>query len=398
VTFDEAINPNTVTFLVKDSFNNVITGNMQYDPVTHTATFIPAAPLLSFVSYTVTVSGVTDLVGNAMTVPYTTTFKTRGTWLQTTAADFNTGTNSGTAVTTDGGGALALAPLLQETFQGTSLSAASWTSKPWAPQGGGAQSMSVSEGILTIGGTAVLSTQSYVGLTLEGRIYFRNAPYEHFGLTTSFDTTQGNYWALFSTAGTTNTLFARVNANGVTTDVSLGALPIGFHDYKIAPTGTGFQFYIDGVLRTTINASFQTSVAMKAGLSDFNGISGQLLQAARVLFANYATGSAGTFTSMIFDAGQSATWTSISWTADVPTGTSLQIMVRAGDTPTPGGSGGGDGAGSGGAWTNWMPISSPDSVFVPPSLHGRYIQYQIILTTTDPTKTPRLYDISFNWM
>src|SRR5207302_1771092 len=175
--------------------------NLSYDQATHAATFNASQPLLSFVTYTATVSGVKDLSGNTLAAPYTWSFTTRGIWLQTSVADFNTGTNDGTVVTNNSGGEVTLAPLLQEDFSGTALN----------------------------------------------------------------------------------------NANGTTTDVSLGALPTGFHTYKVQPTSSGFQFYVDGVLQTTIAASFQTTVSLKAGLSDFTGTSGQPLQADSVSFKSYST-------------------------------------------------------------------------------------------------------------
>ena len=46
-----------------------MTGNLAYDEATKTATFIPTSPLLSFMTYTVTVSGVKDLSGNTDRIP-----------------------------------------------------------------------------------------------------------------------------------------------------------------------------------------------------------------------------------------------------------------------------------------------------------------------------------------
>ena len=65
-------------------------------------------------------------------------------------------------------------------------------------------------------GTALLSTLSFANSPLVGRVAFGASPYQHFGMTTSFDSAWGNYWALFSTYGSTDSLYARVNANGAT--------------------------------------------------------------------------------------------------------------------------------------------------------------------------------------
>ena len=50
-----------------------------------------------------------------------------------------------------------------------------------------------------------------------------------------------------------------MNANGSSTDVDIGTLPSGFHIYKVEPTGTAFNFYVDGTLQATINATFQAT-------------------------------------------------------------------------------------------------------------------------------------------
>ena len=114
-----------------------------------------------------------------------------------------------------------------------------------------------------------------------------------------------------------------------------GPRPTGFHTYKVQPTSSGFQFYVDGVLQTTIAASFQTTVSLKAGLSDFTGTSGQPLQADSVSFKSYSTTRSGTFTSMVFNAGMQATWDTAHWTAKLPPGTGITVQVRAGNTSSP---------------------------------------------------------------
>ncbi|MCI0703401.1 MAG: DUF4082 domain-containing protein [Planctomycetia bacterium] len=388
VTFSEVINPSTVNFLVKDSFDNIVAGNLNYDPETHIATFIPTSQLLSFMTYTVTVSGVTDLSGNVMTSASTWTFKTRGIWIQTSASDFSTGTNDGTVVTNTNGGEVTLAPLLQDSFTGSTLSGTNWTTSSWSSAGGGPVTTSITDGVLSVGGTGVFSAPSYANTAVEGSIKFGGVAYQHFGLATNLDAFAGNYWAIFSTMGTTNTLYARVNANGTTNDVNLGSLPSGFHTYKVKPVSSGFEFYIDDTLQTTISASFQSSVPMKAVLSDFLGNSGGLLQADWVGFLNYSTTQTGTFTSQVFDAGQSVSWDQVNFTSNVPTGTSLTVKVRVGNMVN-------------GVlvWTAWATVVSGGSLVDGSGnpLQGQYLQYSVTMTTDDSSKSPRLDDITFTW-
>ena len=46
--------------------------------------------------------------------------------------------------------------------------------------------------------------------------------------------------------------------------------------------------------------------------------------------------ASGSFDSRVFDAGQSADWGALAWTADTPAGTGVALSVRTGNTPTPG--------------------------------------------------------------
>jgi hypothetical protein len=388
ITFSEAVVADSIWFVLKDAYNNPVAGNLSYDPATHVATFVPSQPLVSFMTYTASVSGVRDVIGNPMVNTTTWSFTTRGIWTQTTVTDFNTGTNDGTIVTDVTGGEIQLAPLLQDEFVGTGLNGSSWTTVSYAGQGGGSLTRSLAGGVLTLGGNAVFSVASYVNTALEGSISFGAAPWQHFGLAQNFDSVAGNYWAMFSTRGTTDHLFARVNANGVTTDVDLGARPVGFHLYRVQPTANGFDFYIDDVKRTSIAATFQTSVALKVGLSDFNGTPGQLLQADWVTFKSYDTTRTGTFTSSIFDAGQHVTWGTATWTASVPTGTTLTVQVRSGDTAAPDST-----------WTDWITVSINMAMVNSGNnpLEGRFFEYRVAMSTTSSAATPRLDDVTFTW-
>ena len=241
----------------------------------------------------------------------------------------------------------------------------------------------------TVGAAVVYSAVSYTNTPLQGRISFGASPWQHFGMAVNVDSVSNNYWALFSTKGTTNRLNARVNSNGTTTDVDIGALPGGFHDYEIQPNGSGFAFYVDGVLMTTIAASFQTTVPLRAVLSNFVGTSGQLLQADSAGFVQYSTTQTGTFTSIVFDAGQSVTWDKMASTVTVPTGTTLAIAVKVGTRQTDGSI----------QW--YLPVVGSDGLIRDQAgnlVLGQYLQYIVTMTTTSTTKTPVLDDISFTWM
>jgi hypothetical protein len=379
VKFSELMNAATITTSTVQLFaagsSTPVAASLTFSG--STATLTPTVALQGNTSYQVVVSGsITDSSGNALGSNVTASFTTgSGQWLQTTAADFSAGTQNGTAVTNTAGGEVQLARVFGDEFNGTALGSA-WTA---TPTGGGTASTTVSGGILSVAATEVDSVQTFSNVPVEGSINFGAAPYQHFGLATSLSAVAGNSWAIFSTAGTTNTLFARVNASGTTTDVNLGGLPSGFHDYLIKPVSGGFAFYVDGALQTTITASFPTGTALKVVLSAYNA--SPVLQADWVHINSYPAG--GTFTSSVFDATRAAIWGTVNWDAVLPAGTTITVETRSGSTATPDGT-----------WSAWTPVSNGGTVASP---SARYLEYEVIFSTTDPTLTPILDDILFNW-
>jgi methionine-rich copper-binding protein CopC len=354
-----------------------------------TITLQPSAALTGNTVYTVTVSSaVADAAGNTLGNNVTWSFTTgTGQVTQTTAADFNAGIQSGTTVTNNSGGEVRLAPVFSDDFTGSTLGTG-WTT---SPTGGGTSSVAVNNSILSLGATEIDSTQTYSNVAVEASLDFGAAPYQHFGLATSLSSVSGNSWAMFSTGGTTNTLFARVNANGTTQDVSLGALPSGFHDYLIQPVSGGFAFYVDGVLQTTISATFPSGTLLKIVFSDYNGSSQAPLQADWVRVNSYS--STGTFTSSVFDATRTATWGAIRWDAILPPGTTITVQTQTSDDGT--------------NWSDWTDVSNVASTVnadgsttftgTVNSPSARYIRYQVILTTNDPTQSPTFLDLNFSW-
>ena len=293
-------------------------------------------------------------------------------WLQTSAADFGAGTQQGTVVTNNSGGEVQLAPSFSDDFNGTSLSS-NWTSTAWP---GVTPHVTVSGGILSVAGAQVRSVQTVPSLTpVEGKVTIAAAANQQFGLATDLSATSGNSWAIFRTKSTTSTLYAEVNSAGVVTTVSLGSRPTGYHVYRVQPTATGFQFYIDGVLKTTINKTIPSGTALKIDLASANSTA---LTADWVRLASYP--SSGTFTSSVLDAGRTVTWGNAFWTASLPAGTSFVIETISST--------------DGNNWSAWSAVGSNGAITSP---SGRYLQYRIRFTTTDPTQTATLNDISFTW-
>lgn len=99
VVFSEGAASNTVntnTFVVKDGSGTSVSGSVTYDIVTNYATFTPLASLMPGATYTVTISGVTDLAGEAMAAPYTFTFITAGATVQAQDLVYETDVSAGT--------------------------------------------------------------------------------------------------------------------------------------------------------------------------------------------------------------------------------------------------------------------------------------------------------------
>src|SRR5262249_40612007 len=145
------------------------------------------------------------------------------------------------------------------------------------------------------------------------------------------------------------------------------------------PVAGGVEFYVDGVLQTTVALALPASTPLHVAMSDFVGDATAQLKADSVQVLDFP--ASGTFTSAVFDAGAVATWLKASWNAVLPANTTLVVQTRSGSTATPDGT-----------WSAWAAATNGGSVGSP---NARYLQYRVILTTTDPTVTARLLDITF---
>jgi hypothetical protein len=268
---------------------------------------------------------------------------------------------------------LMLDPEVGSEFDGSALPA-DWTSHTWESLGGGAGGFAnVAGGSLTVDGAEAQTAASFVPTrAVDFVATFGGAPFQHVGLSDGFNSA----WAIFSTSNTTNQLFARTNNGGATIDTPLSGSLIGFpHHYRIVWNPTTVEFYVDGALVATHNATITT--AMSPAASDFNA-GGAVLSVDWLHMSPYT--SPKVVTSSVLDAGATADWDRLSWNADTPAGTSVAFEFRTGDTPTPDGS-----------WSAFAPVaSSGDAV----GGHARYAQYRVTLATTDATNTPVVHDVT----
>jgi hypothetical protein len=75
-TFSQPVTVGTVSFTVKDSANNAVSGTVSFNSAGTVATFTPASPLAGSTTYTATVSGAQNASGTPMSSPYSWSFTT----------------------------------------------------------------------------------------------------------------------------------------------------------------------------------------------------------------------------------------------------------------------------------------------------------------------------------
>jgi hypothetical protein len=317
--------------------------------------------------------------GGSASATVTVTVGCTGSHTQTTVADFSAcaSTLAGTQVTSLGDGAIQLAGALTETYAASTLSA-SWTAATWA---GGAYSPSPSGGILSVSGSPgsfVRSTNAMAVSVLSTRARFGAAPWQHVGWA-SLDFS-GDQYLIFSTFNQGANLFARSNLGGGETRTDLGPIPAGFHAYRIERVTDGggqehVRYYIDDVLAAdhAVGGSipslyiYQSNNAQTAVTLDIDSVD---------VSPPYL--ASGTFDSCPVDAGTSVTWTTASWNATVPAGTTLALRTRTSTNLS--------------TWSAWSSvISTSGGPMTSPT--GRYGQYRLELTSTSTSATPTINSV-----
>lgn len=273
-------------------------------------------------------------------------------------------------------GVLALSPAvdLSEEFDGTALPTG-WEAAPWGVGG----AATVAGGVLTVDGARANPTTFYgPGRSLDFAATFTADPFQHVGFGETFENPP---WAMFSTGGGALTvgLYARTAPPGggpaENTPIA-GVDPLVEHDYSIEWTPTEVRYFVDGDLVATHTIAITTQMRPIASDFDVGGGSVQVDYLDLYTYPTYTYPTSGTFTSRIFDAGDSrATWRTLTAALDTPAGTGVSFEARTGSTPSPDAS-----------WTGWQAVGSGGAISGP--LGRRYLQYRVTLTTTDTSVTP----------
>ncbi|MGZ7011384.1 MAG: Ig-like domain-containing protein, partial [Ilumatobacteraceae bacterium] len=203
------------------------------------------------------------------------------------------------------------------------------------------------------------------GRSLEFVATFQHQKFQHVGFVA--DLGFNDPWAIISTGANGTDVLARTTSNP--NGVSLGATLLGSaHHYRIDWTATGFDFFVDGSLVTTI--PFVTTGPMLIGASATE--IGSPLVVDWMRMSPYA--AAGTFESRVFDAGTLNDWTTLTTMTSVPEGTSVGSETRSGTTADT----------SDTSWSAWAPVTAGAIA----SPNARYLQYRVTLTASDPATTP----------
>jgi hypothetical protein len=304
---------------------------------------------------------------------------THTTYIDTTTADFSAGTpGANTSIISQvsplNNGGVSLAPTAGSEFTGTTLPAG-WTSTAWNTGG----TATVSGGSLQADGVRAYTTATFnAGRSLEFMATFSGDASQHIGFGVDFNTQP---WAIFSTGGGGILNVRTNNGSGELSTTISNSLLGSPHLFRIDWNSTNVVYSVDGAVVATHAVAIST--AMRPIVSDY-ATGASVLQVDWLRMGPFAT--SGSFMSQVFDGGASVVWGTASWTAATPSGTSVALLVRTGNTPTPDGT-----------WTNFVPVASSGATI---GVTSRYLQYRADLTTNspgNPDAMPSLNDVTITF-
>jgi hypothetical protein len=266
-----------------------------------------------------------------------------------------------------------LAPAQGEEF--SSALSPSWTIEPRAAGGGAA----TAGGKLAVDGAAVLGTVTGSGKTLEFSAVFTGRPDQAIGFSAS--STPASPMAMF-VIGADRQLYARTIYGTKWFEQPMAGVDWLNKSirYQITWNAGNAQYYINGTLMIThSNMAWGTVMMRPAVVDTAAGDGGLSIDWMRL--TPYA--ASGTYTSAVFDAGDSGTtWVKLTTTSTVPSGTTSTITYRTGSTPVPDET-----------WTAFTALGTGGVM----TGTSRYIQYSIQLSSTAVTKTPLVQDVTIQF-
>ncbi len=306
--------------------------------------------------------------------PLSFTMPTPPCFVDDTTVDFGAGsTGASTYVSDVSGGEVSLASSSGVEFDG-SIFPASWAANPtpWNPGG----SVTVSNGQMVLDQRSAATTATFgPGSSVEFSATFGSQRHQHFGFVNGVDF--NGPWVLVSTGVNGDGVYARSDVDP--TGVLLGtALQGSAHRYRIVWNANSFDFYVDGASSPAATLNYTVAGPLNVGASDLDPLVPLAVDWAHV--SPYA--SSGTFTSRVFGSTTDTTWGAVIWNSTVPSGTSIAIYARTGDTPIPDGT-----------WSSFALVPASGTSL---GVTSKYIQYRADLATSDPSMTPLLNSVSIS--
>jgi hypothetical protein len=228
----------------------------------------------------------------------------------------------------------------------------------------------LSGGILTLPPHGYVRSQvTFTHGVIDVTAQLSNGANEHIGFG-SLDFSSNRYM-LFSTYIGDGELYVRVNNNGSEQRSNLGAIPSGYHRYRIEwvavdTTTDRALFYINGVLKAQYDFANTDASGFYVYLSNDSDTN---------MFVDYAQAippyqPSGTYTSCVLDAGVGNVWLTAEWEA-VATASVFTLQTNTSlDNVT---------------WSGWTSVGTSGGNIANPS---RYAQYRLLLSTTDVNTSP----------
>lgn len=285
-----------------------------------------------------------------------------------TVAQFATG--SGAYVADDAGGEIIAAPAEGYEMAGTTVPTG--LTATTLVTGG---TTTVAGGAASLDGTQLASTQT--GTTQSMVLKATVTRNQTFGL--ARDAGVNGPRAAFVVSSTGALSVATTTSGGTPSTANVPGTWTGApHTFEVRRTsGLQVVFVVDGT--TVASGFFFTTTALRPMVADTARDSSPLtVQFLRV--GPYTSSS--TWTSAVVDAGAVVGWDTLTRDVVAPSGTSVTVRVRSGNTATPDAT-----------WTAWTTVSATTSSITRSS---RYVQAQVVLTSSsDRFQTPQTRGLTF---
>lgn len=257
---------------------------------------------------------------------------------------------------------------LDTDFNGTTIPNG-WTD--WA-YNGTSDSSTVSGGKLTLGDTHVSSDVPIpAGSRMDVVAKFTGMPYQGIGFTRNwggddpqpyFETLGGGHLYAYATPGN----YVEIPGTWFT----------AYHTYRIDWSATKAQYYIDGSLKATL--TFSSTGVLRPSVTD-STVSTTPMTVDSIRMYSLPTTGTGTFTSRVIDAESVVDWKQFNASLSTPSGTSVALSYRTGNTATPGT-----------GWTSFVNVTPGAAI----SVSSRYIQYKAVLARSASGAESALNDVS----